>query len=63
MYIDENEPPSIDFVLAKMLARIKHKDKSSTVENAVRHAWDVSIYARRIRWALWHIRLGRYGDM
>lgn len=52
MFIDEKEPPSPDMVLAKMFARIKHRDHCSTVGKVVDYGWDVFVYAKRIRWVL-----------
>ena len=60
MFIDEKEPPSLDRILAKIFARIKHQDRCSTVEKAVRYGWDVAVYARRIRWVLMFLSVGLY---
>ena len=60
MFIDEKEPPCLDKVLAKMLVRIKHRDHCSSVEKALRYAWDMQVYARRIRWVLMVLSVGLY---
>ena len=60
MFIDEKELPSLDKVLAKMFARIKHRDYCSTVEKALRYSWDMAVYARRIRWVLMFLSVGLY---